>query len=113
MPAPFVWFDAYGEDHNATTKFMNDMFDWMSVPVNRASMITKSESEQPFAATCPISDDVSGWVPYIEVQDLQGEMDKAAALGATVLRNRTAGPAGDYAIFSLPGGVPLALWKRG
>ena len=113
MPAPFVWFDAIGDDADGAAKFLSEMFGWQPLPADGAAMLKQPGDDMPFAATVPASDGASGWVPYMPVEDVDAATSKALGLGADLVRARTKGPAGDYTIVALPGGAPLALWTRG
>jgi len=55
-----------------------------------STMLKRPDDEMPFAAT-----------------------EKAVGLGATLIRERTKGPAGFYTVAAIPGGPQLALWKFG
>ncbi len=63
-------------------------------------------------ATCDPIDGVSGWVPYIEVDDLPDAVENAQKYGASVIAENLKGPAGDASFIHDPGGILLALWKR-
>jgi len=113
MPAPFAWFDATSSDSTVASTFFNAMFGWQGSPADGSTMLTQPDDEMPFAATVPASDDVTGWVPYMAVDDVDAATEKAIGLGATLIRERTKGPAGFYTVVAIPGGPPLALWKFG
>ena len=53
-----------------------------------------------------------GWVPFAEVADVDAATAKATRLGATVLKQKTRGPAGEYSIVRDPGGAAVALWQK-
>jgi predicted enzyme related to lactoylglutathione lyase len=54
----------------------------------------------------------TGWIPYVQVDDVDGATDTAVKLGATVLSAKTRGPAGEYSVVRDPGGAALALWQK-
>jgi predicted enzyme related to lactoylglutathione lyase len=52
------------------------------------------------------------WIPYAQVDDVDAATKKAQKLGATVLKERTRGPAGEFSIVRDPGGAAIALWQK-
>lgn len=66
----------------------------------------------PFAATAEAMEDISGWVPYVEVSDLSAAVDNARKQGAEIVAENLEGPGGNASFIRDPGGAPLALWKR-
>jgi predicted enzyme related to lactoylglutathione lyase len=112
MPSPFVWFDNIGAKREETTDFLNKTFGWSANNIGPMTFLTK-EGEMPFSATCDAMDGLSGWVPYIEVDDLASAVTNATANGATIVAENLTGPAGVATFIQDPGGAPLALWKRG
>ena len=54
----------------------------------------------------------AGWVPFVQVDDVDVATKRAAKLGATVVKSRTRGPAGEFAIVRDPGGAAFALWQK-
>lgn len=65
----------------------------------------------PFAAVGE-DEGMVGWIPYAQVNDLDAATNKAKKLGATVLKERTRGPAGEFSIVRHPGGAAIALWQK-
>jgi hypothetical protein len=55
---------------------------------------------------------VIGWIPYAQVEDVDAATRKAQKLGATVLKEKTRGPAGEFSIVRDPGGAAIALWQK-
>ena len=66
----------------------------------------------PFAAVMPCKGRISGWVPYVQVDDVAAATKRAVKLGAELLAEPTRGPAGSYSIVRDPGGATLALWQK-
>lgn len=54
----------------------------------------------------------AGWVPFVQVEDVDSATKRATKLGASVIKPRTRGPAGDYAVVRDPGGATFALWQK-
>jgi hypothetical protein len=51
-----------------------------------------------------------GWIPYAQVDDVDDATKKAKALGGTVVKAKTRGPAGEFSIIRDPGGAAVALF---
>jgi predicted enzyme related to lactoylglutathione lyase len=66
----------------------------------------------PFAGVAPSDTIRQGWVPYVQVDDVDRATERATKLGATVMQTRTSGPAGDFTVIKDPGGAALALWQK-
>lgn len=69
----------------------------------------------PFAALAAKQDrygDRDEWIPFVAVDDVDAAAKRAVALGATLLREKSRGPAGEFAVVRDPGGAALALWKK-
>lgn len=112
MTTPFVWFDNFGGNRAATTTFLQSTFDWDPNDIGPMTFLTSDGQERPFAATADTMDGISGWVPYVEVDDLPAAVKKAQENGAKIIAEDVKGPAGDASFIRDPGGAPLALWKR-
>ena len=112
MPSPFVWFDNIGENRSATTFFLQNAFGWTRNDIGPMTFLTAEGQDKPFSATCDAIDGVSGWVPYLEVDDLPAAVENARRHGAEVIAENLKGPAGEASFIRDPGGSPMALWKR-
>jgi predicted enzyme related to lactoylglutathione lyase len=107
---PFVWFHHHSENPARTRSFYEKLFGWQSSD-GPPGMTMFAGAKGPFAAVGD-KDGASGWLPYVEVPDLEVATKEAKALGAAVSRERTRGPAGDFVIVRDPGGASLALWQK-
>lgn len=113
MPAPFIWFDNFGTTKTKTTAFFTALFGWPAQAVGEGDFLSQPDAASPFAAVYEPLDGLTGWVPYVEVDDLAARTAEAKALGAEVLVENKAGPAGIATFLKDPGGAVLAIWKRG
>lgn len=113
MPAPFVWYDNMTVKPKETTEFLTSMFGWQPKDIGAMTFLTEPDGNMPFAATCKEMEGITGWVPYIEVDDLEAATDRARENGASLIAEHVVGPAGDVSFIRDPGGSPMALWKRG
>ena len=110
MTGTFVWFDLHSQKPDAGD-FYTQLLGWNLEPKgDRHVMI--SGANGPFAMIVGEGPDDAAWVPYVQVEDLHESHTKAVELGATVLREPTEGPEGDYSWIRDTGGAPLALWQR-
>lgn len=112
MPSPFVWFDNIGGNRPATTDFLQNAFGWVPNNIGSITLLSGKEQDEPFAATNDSMEGVSGWVPYIEVDNLPAAVENALKHGAEIIAANLKGPAGEASFIRDPGGAPLALWKR-
>ncbi|MBV1867076.1 MAG: hypothetical protein KUG69_04100 [Marinosulfonomonas sp.] len=111
MTATFVWFDNIGSDREKTTDFLSKTFGWGTNDIGPMTFLTNGQGA-PFAATCDAMKGISGWVPYIEVDELSEAVANATANDAVIIAENLQGPAGVATFLSDPGGAPIALWKR-
>ncbi len=111
MSSPFVWFDVIGNDRSATAQFLANTFGWQQNDIGSMTMQIDGDNG-PFAGVCEAMESVSGWVPYVEVEDLGSEARKAESNGADILAENLSGPAGTATFIRDPGGSVMALWKR-
>ena len=51
------------------------------------------------------------WLPYVEVDEIRTVVERAQALGASLLLDPREGPAGWRAVVATPAGGELALWQ--
>jgi predicted enzyme related to lactoylglutathione lyase len=69
----------------------------------------------PFAAVGSRKErygDRDEWIPFVAVDDVDAASQRAMSLGATLVREKCRGPAGEFAVVRDPGGAALALWKK-
>lgn len=116
MAAQFVWFDLPAANAEVTAGFYAKLFGWTTAPADGAEPYRTwlIDGDQPWAGILPAGDatdpTAGRWVPYVRVDDLDAATDSATALGATVVRERTEGPAGASVVIADPGGAPVALF---
>jgi uncharacterized protein len=69
--------------------------------------------DRPWAAieAAENGESAPAWVPFVQVDDVDAATERATDLGATVLHEKTRGPAGEYATIADPAGAPIALWR--
>lgn len=110
MAAPFVWFDLMTSDEEGVVGFYRELLGWEAgPPVEALGGARMLGGEEPWASVA--RGEPGGWVPYAQVDDVAAAVERARGLEATVLQERTQGPAGWYAIVAAPDGARIALWQ--
>lgn len=114
MTSPFVWFHHNGKTPNETRRFLESLLAFQASD-GPGGITMLAAGAGPFAALGS-EDDRYGerdeWIPFVAVEDVDAAAKRAVALGASLLRERTRGPAGEFAIVRDPGGAALGLWKK-
>ena len=111
MSKAFVWFHNNSAKPADSVSFYKNLLGWQAA-AGPPGMTMFAAEDGPFAAVAEQEGEVHGWVPYVQVEDVDKATDKAGKLGAEVLQAKTKGPAGDYAVIRDPGGASLALWQK-
>jgi predicted enzyme related to lactoylglutathione lyase len=111
MSNAFVWFHNGSEKPIDSVVFYEKLFGWKGAD-GPAGMTMLARDAGPFAAVMPKKGKVSGWVPYVQVDDVAAATERAVTLGAELLEDPTRGPAGTYSIVRDPGGAMVALWQK-
>ncbi len=115
MGSPFVWYDVTATADQADTvrEFYGTVLGWTIGPDTGPGPYNGwiTDGDQPWASVIEAGEATAGrWVPYVQVDDLDTAVDKAVALGATVVADRSDGPAGTAVTLADPGGALVALW---
>ncbi|MDH5676756.1 MAG: hypothetical protein OEZ06_31855 [Myxococcales bacterium] len=110
MSAAFVWFHNSSEDPGASVDFYETLLGWKRTE-GPPGMTMFAGQQGPFAAVGAKNGSL-GWVPYVEVEDVDAATKEAQRLGATLLEAKTRGPAGEFSIVRDPGGAAIALWQK-
>ena len=110
MPNPFIWFDHRSDDPSGAGAFYAKLLDWKPSSQGPPGMTAFSEGDQPWSGMTASEELPAGWLPYVAVDDLDTAARRAEKLGASVLKARTRGPAGDFVVIRDPAGGVLALW---
>jgi predicted enzyme related to lactoylglutathione lyase len=111
MNNAFVWFHNASDKPKDSAKFYEKLVRW-KLGDGPGGMTMLTNGNAPFAAVAARKGAVSGWVPYVEVEDIGAMTKKAVELGAELLEDQTRGPAGIYSVVRDPGGALVALWQK-
>jgi predicted enzyme related to lactoylglutathione lyase len=109
---PFVWFDVRTKDAARSRSFYQQLFGWdIAEVLAGTATLTMVGGGKPWATVVPDRGEHPGWLPYVQVDDLNSATKKAKELGATVLEAPVEGPAGTYTPIQEPGGAVFALFQ--
>jgi predicted enzyme related to lactoylglutathione lyase len=111
MANAFVWFHNGSDKPSDSVSFYEKLLGWKGSD-GPPGMTMLARDAGPFAAVMPRKGKVSGWVPYVQVDDVAAATKRAAKLGAEVIEDQTRGPAGTYSVVRDPGGAMVALWQK-
>ena len=111
MSNAFVWFHNGSEKPADSAKFYQDLLGWQPA-AGPGGMTMFAGDAGPFAAVGPVEGKAAAWIPYVQVEDVGAAAKRAVKLGAALVKDRTKGPAGEYAIVRDPGGASVALWQK-
>jgi predicted enzyme related to lactoylglutathione lyase len=111
MSDTFVWFHNGSEKPDDSARFYEKLLGWKpSAGPPGTTMLAREAG--PVAGVGPVEGKNPAWIPFVEVKDVDEATQRAVKLGAGVIKERTRGPAGEYAVVRDPGGAPVALWQK-
>jgi predicted enzyme related to lactoylglutathione lyase len=111
MSEAFVWFYNSSDKPNESTTFYEKLLGWK--PSEGPGGMTMFAGEKgPFAGLGAKDGDATGWLPYVQVDDVGAATKKAVKLGAVLVKEKTRGPAGEFSVVRDPGGAAIALWQK-
>lgn len=114
MAHPVVHFEIGCRDTAKTEQFFGDLFGWHMQRSGPASTIdTGGQQGIPGHITSLGHEPQHYTIFYVEVDDVQAYLDKAASLGGKTLVPPVKIPTGTFAWFSDPDGNTIGLLKRG
>jgi uncharacterized protein len=114
MSSPFVWFHHNGKKPDESQKFFESLLNFHASD-GPGGMTMLTADAGPFAALGSKQDrygDRDEWIPFVAVDDVDAATKRAVSLGASLVREKSRGPAGEFTVVRDPGGAALALWKK-
>jgi predicted enzyme related to lactoylglutathione lyase len=118
-------FEIYGDDPGKLTQFYTSLFDWKAEPVPDMSytLIKTVETDAKGTPTQPggingglmkrPAPELRGFINYVNVESVDGALERAQKLGAKVMRSRSPVPGmGWFAMLLDPQGNPFAVWEN-
>jgi uncharacterized protein len=110
MANPVVHFEIGCKDSNAAQAFYSSLFEWKIAEAGPAAMIDAGKG--PTGHITAMGHEPHHYtIFYVEVDDVQAYMDKAAALGGIMLVPAMEIPTGTFAWIQDPAGNTVGLWK--
>jgi uncharacterized protein len=112
MSQSFVWFHNNSDNPSDSSKFYENLLGW-TASEGPSGLTMLAGQTGPFAGLAKKDGgSTAGWVPYVQVDDVDGATNAAVKLGATVVSAKARGPAGEYSVVRDPGGAAIALWQK-
>jgi uncharacterized protein len=111
MSEGFVWFQNHSTNANESKAFYEKLLGWRPSD-GPPGMTMFGGAKGPFAGLGAAAGEVSGWLPYVQVDDVDAATKQAVKLGAKVVSPKAKGPAGDFSVVRDPGGAAIALWQK-
>lgn len=111
MADAFIWFHHSTETSSEAAAFYRDLLGWPSSE-GPGGMTMFTAATGPFAATGLRYGDVSGWIPFVQVDDVRVATQQAVRLGAAIVKDTGPGPAGEFSVVRDPSGAAIGLWRK-
>jgi uncharacterized protein len=111
MADAFVWFHNYSEKPGEARGFYEKLLGWRGTE-GPGGLTMFSGASGPFAGLAANEGASAGWLPYVQVDDVDSATSKALKLGATLIKEKSRGPAGEFSVVQDPGGAAIALWQK-
>ena len=118
MPNPFVHVELNTTDPVKAKTFYSKLFSWNMEdmpmgPSGTYTMIKPGEGTGGGLLKHPIPGAPSGWLAYVDVDDVKAATEKARSLGANIMKDVTEVPKmGWFSIITDPTGAHLGLWQN-
>lgn len=111
MSSGFVWFHNSSDKPADSRKFYESLFGWTASD-GPGGLTMLAGAAGPFAGLSKKDAGQAGWVPYVQVDDVEEATSSAVKLGASLVHAKARGPAGEYTVVRDPGGAAVALWQK-
>lgn len=116
MANPFVHVELNTTDPAKAKAFYGQLFDWKLDDMDMGGMIyttiNPGDGTGGGLMQHPVPGAPSSWLAYVIVNDVKVSTEKAASLGATVVKDATEVPGmGWFSIITDPTGAMLGLWQ--
>jgi uncharacterized protein len=113
MPNPFAHIELTTDNLKAAQKFYSKVFAWKlnEMPGMSYTMIDVGGGTGGGMQSKPMPEAPTGWMPYVEVDDVKAIVAKAVKAGATaVLPYQDIGEMGAIGVFTDPNGSMIGVW---
>jgi uncharacterized protein len=116
MPNPFAHIELTTDNLTAAKKFYSKIFGWKlsDMPGMNYTMIDVGGGTGGGMQMKPMDSAPTGWMPYVEVDDVKATVAKAVKAGATaMLPYQEIGQMGSIGVFADPNGAVIGVWAQG
>jgi predicted enzyme related to lactoylglutathione lyase len=114
MPNPFAHIELTTDDLKAAQKFYSKIFGWKlsEMPGMNYTMIDVGPGGVGGGMQAkPMDSAPTGWMPYVQVDDVKATVAKAVKAGATaMLPYQEIGEMGSIGVFADPSGSVIGVW---
>jgi predicted enzyme related to lactoylglutathione lyase len=113
MPNPFAHIELTTDDLKAAQKFYSKVFAWKlsEMPGMNYTMIDVGGGTGGGMQLRPMPEAPTGWMPYVQVDDVKATVAKATKAGATaMLPYQEVGDMGSIGVFADPNGAVIGVW---
>jgi predicted enzyme related to lactoylglutathione lyase len=113
MASPVVHLELHTGDVRRARAFYSRLLDWRTEEINArsGSYLALDLGDGLGGGIVECRTTRSMWLPYAEVDRVEGATDRARRLGATVLLEPREGPGGWRSVVGTPDGGEIALWQ--
>jgi len=114
MPNPFAHIELTTDNLKAAQKFYGKVFAWKlsDMPGMNYTMIDVGNGVGGGMQSKPMPEAPTGWMPYVQVDDVKATIAKATKAGATaVLPYQEIGEMGAIGVFADPNGAMIGVWE--
>jgi predicted enzyme related to lactoylglutathione lyase len=112
MGKPVVHFEIGCKDKATTSAYYSELFDWKMSDMGPATMIDTAAGSGIQGHMTALGHEPHHYtIFYVQVDDVQAYLDKAAALGGKTIVPPVHIPTGTFAWFADPEGNTIGLWK--
>jgi predicted enzyme related to lactoylglutathione lyase len=115
MPNPFAHIELTTDNLKAAQKFYGKVFAWnlKDVPGMNYTMIDVGGGTGGGMQMKPMPEAPTGWMPYVQVDDVKATVAKAVKAGATaMLPFQEIGEMGSIGVFADPNGAVIGVWAE-
>jgi len=112
MGQPVIHFEIGCRDSGKTAEFFSKLFAWQMQPAGPATMINTGTSSGIHGHISSLGHEPHNYTTfYVQVDDVQAYLAKAASLGGKTIVPPVDIPTGTFAWFADPEGNTIGLWK--
>ena len=114
MPNPFAHIELTTDNLKAAVKFYGKVFAWKlnEMPGMNYTMIDVGGGTGGGMQLKPMPEAPTGWMPYVQVDDVKATVAKATKAGGTaVLPYQEIGEMGAIGVFADPNGAVIGVWE--